>query len=192
MKRFLRTILVSPYRLLLRLSWPFLERRKYPFTPRRLLVCVVNDLMAAHVAPIVDPLRSDDRIRWHATAPSGTVHAGTSLTAISHRLKIPVVNYAISRFQWWDLIVFAEHRGVDQFHPAIRKVMIQHGYDSGKLFDGEDIRYGPRSMYRSDNGQPRYVKVFESSLATCRKAIGEDPGLADCIAVVGEWPQIQC
>lgn len=99
---------------------------------------------------------------------------------------MPPVNYALSRMRWWDLIIYAEHRGVDQYHPSIPKLMIQHGYDSGKLFDGEDIRYGPRSMYRGDNGKPRYRRILESSETTCQKAIAADPKLDGRIAVVGD------
>jgi hypothetical protein len=186
MKRFLRTIVVAPYRLVLRLWWPLLQRMKHSTIPRRVLICVVNDLMAAHVAVVVDLFRSDSQIKCYVTSPSGTRTADTSLSAISNRLRVPAVNYALSRFKWWDLIIFAEHRGVDQFHPATRKLMIQHGYDSGKLFDGEDIRYGRRSMYRADNGEPRYDKIFECSSATAQTAVREDSRLANRIAVVGD------
>ena len=153
--------------------------------PRRLLCCVVNHLMADHVEPIVDLLRGDDKIDIYLTAPGGARVRGATGHQLAQRLGVTHCGYFWSRFRWWDMIIFPEHRGPTEFHPKIDKVFIDHGLDSGKLFDGVASRYGHKRVLRQDN-TPTFTRIFETSTITRDKAIAKYPALEDRIAIVGD------
>ena len=143
--------------------------------------------MIEHLTPVIDLVRHDPRLTVIFVSSSGIKDSGTSSAALAEKIGLPVCSYAIARFRRWDLILFAEHAGVNQFNPKTAKLLVQHGFDSGKIFSGVDIRYSREFMYASKTAKtPRYASMLEPSFVTQKRAVENDPQLEGRIAVVGD------
>ena len=185
LRRFFRTLLVFPYRLVLLCWWPILGLTHQPQTKKHILFCFASEMMLPHACHVADLIRDDPRFDVCFAAHSVVRQSDTTGKELADKLGVRHVTYTSARLRWWDLIFYPEHIGADQFHPGIDKVHIQHGYDSGKLFGGKDLRYDPRKVL-DKNGQPKHTRIFESSLVTRNKAVAQCPVLKDRIAVVGD------
>ena len=187
MKQKIKIALIGFYRLLLRVWWPVQNALPRNQKSRRVLVCAESSLMVEHLMPVVDLIRNDPKVKLTFVSSSGIKSSGTTSRALADKMGLPVCSYATSRFRWWDLILFAEHAGVNQFSPAVAKLLVQHGFDSGKIFSGVDIRYSREFMYSSETAKtPRYASMLEPSFVTQKRAVENDPQLEGRIAVVGD------
>ena len=184
-RRFARMLLVSPYRVFVRCWWPILGLTHRPQPKKRILFCFASEMMLPHARSVADLIRDDPRLDLRFAAHSVVRQSGTTGKELADKLGVRHVPYTWARLRWWDLIFYPEHLGADQFHPGIDKVHIQHGYDSGKLFGGKDLRYDPRKVL-DKNGRPKHTRIFETSLVTRDKAIAQCPALEGRIAVVGD------
>ena len=182
-----KRIAILLYRVALRIWWPVLDLTPRISKKKRVLVCAESDLMVEHLLPVVDLIRHDPNVRIQFVSPTGIKNSGTTAAKLAARMKLPVCGYAFARFQRWDLILFAEHAAVNQFSPNTPKLLVQHGFDSGKIFSGVDIRYSREFMYASPKSKtPRYASMLEPSFVTQKRAVENDPLLKGRIAVVGD------
>lgn len=184
MKRYVRTILVRLYRVLLALWWPILERIPRPKRAKRVLVCAHNAMLASYLGPLCELIRDDKRIELRFTGPPYHGHSDRSTRELANQLSLPFTGYAMARTRLWDLILFADNASAEAFHPDIPKIQIYHSLGSGKIIGGENYRYGRRA-FRED-GRPVFTKMLEASDEIRQLAIAARPALADVIVTVGD------
>jgi len=183
MKRSLRTILVAPFRLLLEFWWPILARTHRRCAKKRVLLCADSRLMVEYASDAAKFIRDDPRVTIALTGPAAKLFGRCMLRDAAAELGYRYVPYVLARAQWWDLIIFAEYRAADRYHPDIPKVLVNHFLGGGKIISGKEYRF-QRDL--THHGRPLFASIFEASEAERDRAVASDPSLADKLRIVGD------
>lgn len=183
MKRRIRTIVVTPYRVLLALWWLILGRIHRPSPVKRVLICVESRLMAEYANDAAQFIRHDPRVELWLTGPRARVIGQCLERELAAEHGYRYVSYIRARAMWWDLMVFAGYRAADRFHPGIRKVLVNHFLGGGKIISGKEYRF-QRKMWHW--GRPLFTSIFEASAKERDRAIAADPSLAPHVCLVGD------
>src|SRR3972149_154663 len=183
MKRFFRTVLVSRYRLLLRLWWPILRRCHAEAKTKRVLLCVDTPLRADYADENARLIRDDPRLATWMTGPTNAGFPSSALRELAGKSRHRCVPYWVARAQWWDQIIFADYRAADRFHPDVRKVLVNHFLGGGKIIGGKEYRFERKLSHL---GRPLFTSILEASHAARQRAITAQPVLANHVRVVGD------
>jgi len=183
MNQTLRTILVTPYRWLLRLWWPILNMIRRDRTVKRVLICANNRLMAEYANEAVQFVKHDRRVSTFMTGPEFRLFDKGWIGELAALLKHKYVSYFSARLRWWDLIVFADYQSAERFHPDTRKVLVNHFLGGGKIINGKEYRFNRRMTYQ---GRPIFTSIFEASEVAAERAIASNPEVAPLLRIVGD------
>lgn len=159
------------------------RRRRSGQRPRRVLLVAHNELMVRYLSEVVAALGNDPRMELRfARSPLVDRHVPSSV--IAERLAVPTLSFGRALFQWWDLIISADHFPSSLFHPTIAKMFISHGLYSGKRFGENDYIYGERTFYAG--GKLLYSVMLAAGEWEHRCALAVNPRLDGVVRVAGE------
>ncbi len=128
-------------------------------------------------------IRHDPRVELWITGPNAGLFGPCLERELAEELGYRYLPYVRARARWWDLIIFAEYRAVDRFHPDIRKVLVNHFLGGGKIISGKEYRF-ERDM--SHWGRPLFASIFEASAAERDRTVAAYPALAPYLCMVGD------
>ena len=140
-----------------------------------MLVCVESRLMAEYADDAVNFIRQNRRIELWLTGPHARILGRCLERELAAELGYRYVSYFQARMAWWDLIVFAEYRAADRFHPDVPRVLVNHFLGGGKILGGKEYRFARKLWHW---GRPLFNSIFEASAAERDRAIAADPALA--------------
>jgi hypothetical protein len=147
------------------------------------LLCVDSRLMAEYTNDAAQFVKQDPRVDIWLTGPTARLIGGCLERELAAELGYRYVPYALARAQWWDLMIFADYRASDRFHPDIPKVLVNHFLGGGKILYGKEYRF-ERKMWHW--GRPLFVSIFEASVEAADRTIASDPRLAPYIRFMGD------